>query len=43
MVANVVAITPQHFENWLAARKAQIKAADNAAAIQRKQLEKTSP
>jgi cytochrome c oxidase subunit 2 len=43
MIANVVAITPQHFENWLAQRKAQIKAADNAAAVQRKQLEKTSP
>jgi cytochrome c oxidase subunit II len=43
MIANVVAITPQHFENWLAQRKAQIKAADNAAAVQRKQLEKTTP
>jgi cytochrome c oxidase subunit II len=43
MIANVVALTPQHFENWLAQRKAAIKAADDAAAVQRKQLEKTSP
>jgi cytochrome c oxidase subunit 2 len=43
MVAHVIAITPQHFENWLAQRKAQIKAADDAAAVQRKQLEKTLP
>ena len=43
MIANVVALTPQHFENWLAQRKAAIKAADLAAAVQRKQLEKTSP
>ena len=43
MIANVVAVTPQHFENWLAQRKAAIKSADNAAAVQRKQLEKTSP
>jgi cytochrome c oxidase subunit 2 len=43
MIANVVALTPQHFENWLAQRKAQLKAADDAAAVARKQLEKTSP
>ena len=43
MIANVVALTPEHFENWLAQRKAAIKAADTAAAAQRKELEKTSP
>jgi cytochrome c oxidase subunit 2 len=43
MIANVVALTPPHFENWLARQKANIQAADNAAAVQRKQLEKTSP
>jgi cytochrome c oxidase subunit 2 len=43
MIAGVVALTPQQFENWLARRKADIKAADDAAAVQRKQLEKTSP
>ena len=43
MIANVVALTPQHFENWLAQRKADLKAADDAAAVQRKQLEKTGP
>jgi cytochrome c oxidase subunit II len=43
MVAGVVALTPQHFENWLAQQKAAIKAADDAAAVQRKQFEKTSP
>jgi cytochrome c oxidase subunit II len=43
MVARVIAVTPQHFEAWLAQRKAQIKAADDAAAAQRKQIEKTIP
>jgi cytochrome c oxidase subunit 2 len=43
MVANVVALTPEHFENWLASRKEAIKAADDAAAVQRKELEQTSP
>jgi cytochrome c oxidase subunit 2 len=43
MVATVHAVTPQEFEKWLADRKADIKAADEAAAQQRKELEKTSP
>jgi cytochrome c oxidase subunit 2 len=43
MVAKVHALTPQDFEKWLATRKADIKAADVAAAAQRKQFEKTTP
>jgi len=43
MIAKVVALKPQQFENWLASRKAAIKAADIAAAAQRKQLSKTTP
>jgi cytochrome c oxidase subunit II len=43
MVANVVALTPQHFEAWLARQKANIKAADTSAAAQRKQVQKTIP
>ena len=43
MIAKVVALTPQQFENWLASRRAAIKAADLAAAVQRKALEKTTP
>ena len=43
MVATVHAVTPQQFETWLAQQKADIKAADEAAAQQRKELEKTSP
>jgi cytochrome c oxidase subunit 2 len=43
MIARVIAVTPQRFEAWLAQRKADIKAADTAAAAQRKQIEKTIP
>jgi cytochrome c oxidase subunit 2 len=43
MIAQVRAVTPQAFEAWLAQRKADIKAADVAAAAQRKQLEKPTP
>ena len=43
MVANVVALTPQHFEAWLARQKANIKGADIAAAAQRKQIQKSIP
>jgi cytochrome c oxidase subunit 2 len=43
MVANVVALTPQRFEAWLARQKANIKAADTSAAAQRKQVQKTIP
>jgi cytochrome c oxidase subunit 2 len=43
MIAQVRAVSPQDFEAWLATRKADIKAADVAAAAQRKQLEKTTP
>jgi cytochrome c oxidase subunit II len=43
MVATVHALKPQDFEAWLATRKADIKAADVAAAAQRKQFEKTTP
>jgi hypothetical protein len=39
----VKAVTPQQFEAYLAQRKADIKAADTAAAAQRKQLESTNP
>lgn len=43
MVAKVIALTPQQFEAWLAQRKADIKAADTAAAAQRQQVSKTIP
>jgi cytochrome c oxidase subunit II len=43
MIAQVKAVTPQQFEAYLAQRKADIKAADTAAAAQRKQLESTNP
>jgi cytochrome c oxidase subunit II len=42
MVAQVTAVTPQAFEQWLARQKADIKAADAAAAQQRKQIEQQS-
>jgi cytochrome c oxidase subunit II len=42
MIAQVHAVTPQQFEAYLAERKRDIKAADTAAAAQRKQLEKQS-
>jgi cytochrome c oxidase subunit 2 len=43
MDAKVVALTPTQFEAWLAHQKAAIKAADIAAAAQRKALEKPTP
>ena len=43
MVAKVVALTPTQFEAWLNRQKNNIKAADIAAAAQRKALEKATP
>jgi cytochrome c oxidase subunit 2 len=43
MVAKVVALKPTQFEAWLNRQKNNIKAADIAAAAQRKALEKTTP
>jgi heme/copper-type cytochrome/quinol oxidase subunit 2 len=43
MTARVRAVTPAQYERWLAQRKADIKAADAAAAQQRKQVEKQLP
>jgi cytochrome c oxidase subunit II len=43
MIAEVHAVTPQEFEAWLQERKADIKAADDAAAQARKQIEKQTP
>jgi cytochrome c oxidase subunit II len=43
MIAQVTAVTPAEYERWLAQRKADIKAADEAAAQARKQVEKTTP
>ena len=40
MTATVRAVTPPEYEKWLDQRKADIKAADDAAAKQRKQIEK---
>jgi len=37
--ARVRAVTPSEYERWLAQRKTDIKAADDAAAEQRKQIE----
>ena len=39
MIAQVHAVTPAAFERWLARRKADIKAANTAAAAQRKAVE----
>jgi cytochrome c oxidase subunit 2 len=39
MIAQVRAVTPAAFERWLAGRKADIKAANTAAAAQRKAVE----
>lgn len=41
MTARVRAVPPAEFERWIAGQKADIKAADAAAAIQRKQVEGT--
>jgi cytochrome c oxidase subunit II len=43
MTATVRAVTPAEYEKWLDQRKADIKAADDAAAVQRKQVEQTTP
>ena len=43
MTAQVRAVTPDEYERWLDQRKADIKAADNAAAKQRKEVEQTTP
>jgi cytochrome c oxidase subunit II len=43
MTATVRAVTPPDYEKWLAARKADIKAADDAAAKQRAQIAKQLP
>ena len=43
MTATVRALTAPEFERWLDQRKADIKAADNAAAEQRKQIEQETP
>lgn len=39
MIAAVRAVTPAEFDKWLSDKKAQIKAADDAAAQQRKQID----
>jgi cytochrome c oxidase subunit II len=43
MTAQVRAVTPSQFEAWLAQRKKDIKAADDAAAVERKQVEQQTP
>jgi cytochrome c oxidase subunit 2 len=43
MTATVRAVTPPDYERWLETRKADIKAADDAAAEQRKQIEQETP
>jgi cytochrome c oxidase subunit II len=43
MTARVRAVTASEFERWLDQRKADIKAADTAAAEQRKQIEQETP
>jgi cytochrome c oxidase subunit 2 len=43
MIARVKAVTPSEYEKWLEERKADVKAADDAAAVQRKQIEKELP
>jgi cytochrome c oxidase subunit 2 len=43
MTAVVRAVTPPEYEKWLDARKAYIKAADEAAAQQRKKFEQQTP
>jgi hypothetical protein len=39
MIATVKAVTPSEFEAWLEAKKTQIKASNDAAAEQRKQVD----
>jgi cytochrome c oxidase subunit 2 len=43
MTAQVHAVTPPEFERWLDQRRADIKAADDAAAQERKRIEKATP
>jgi cytochrome c oxidase subunit 2 len=43
MIATVRAVTPSEYEKWLDQRKADIKAADDAAAKARPQVEKEIP
>jgi cytochrome c oxidase subunit 2 len=43
MTARVRAVTPQQYEQFISRRKADIKAADAAAAVQRKRLESSGP
>jgi cytochrome c oxidase subunit II len=43
MTARVRALTPSDYEKWLDQRKADIKAADQAAEQQRKQIEQQTP
>lgn len=43
MTARVKAVTPQQFTQWLAQRKADIQAAEQAAAQQRQQMQGASP
>jgi cytochrome c oxidase subunit 2 len=43
MTATVTAVTPAEYERWIDQRKADIKAADAAAAQQRKQIQKQLP
>jgi cytochrome c oxidase subunit II len=43
MTAQVRAVSPPEFERWLAQRKSDIKAADDAAAQERKRIEQQTP
>lgn len=43
MTAQVRAVTPTEFERWLDDRKKDVKAADDAAAQERKQIEQSTP
>jgi cytochrome c oxidase subunit 2 len=43
MIAQVTAVTPARYERWLAQRKADIKAADQAAAQERKRVQQSTP
>ena len=43
MTARVRAVTPAEYERWLEQRKADIKAADQAAQAERKKVEQTTP
>ena len=43
MTAQVRAVTPAEYERWLARRKVEVKAADDAAAQERKKVEQTTP